>query len=71
MCKYCNSVYCLASPIFPSSLAYWLGLTLKCFLNTSRKYLASLNPVISATSVMVYFCSFSSYMARFRRISRT
>ena len=42
---------------FLSSFPYLLGLTLKCFLNTSLKYLLSQNPVISATSVIEYFFS--------------
>ena len=34
-----------------SPFAYWLGLTLKSFLKTSRKYFPSQKPVLSATSV--------------------
>lgn len=53
----------------PPSLEYLLGLTLKCFLNTSRKYLTSLNPVISDISVMECCPVFNNVAARFRRIS--
>ena len=37
-----------------SPFAYWLGLTLKYFLKTSRKYFPSQKPVLSATSVTEY-----------------
>ena len=43
-----------------SPFAYWLGLTLKYFLKTSRKYFPSQKPVLSATSVTEYFPSFNS-----------
>ena len=65
-------IYFISLSSFPSFplLAYWLGLILKCFLNTSRKYFASLKPVSSEISVMVCFCSFRSWAACFSRISR-
>ena len=65
-------IYFISLSSFPSFplLAYWLGLILKCFLNTSRKYFASLKPVSSELSVMVCFCSFRSWAACFSRISR-
>lgn len=54
-----------------SPFAYWLGLTLKYFLKTSRKYFPSQKPVLSATSVTDYFPSFNSSAACFKRIFRT
>lgn len=54
-----------------SPFAYWLGLTLKYFLKTSRKYFPSQKPVLSATSVTEYFPSFNSSAACFKRIFRT
>ena len=50
-----------------SPFAYWLGLTLKYFLKTSRKYFPSQKPVLSATSVTEYFPSFNSSAACFKR----
>lgn len=54
-----------------SPFAYWLGLTLKYFLKTSRKYFPSQKPVLSATSVIEYFPSYSKLAACFKRIFRT